>query len=102
MLRIEKNFLNMKNLISIIYNKDLSKRDLKVLLLMIEDIKNPKDIIIMSRKRIAKKTGLHMPNISLVINKLIDLELIIKLEDGNIYKLGSVLYEDIDFKKSKL
>lgn len=102
MLRIEKNFLNIKNIFSIIQEKNIKSSDIKILLIMMEDIKKPKDIIIMSRKRLAKKADMDLSNLNKILNRLIDLELIKKEEVDNIYTLGSVLYEDIDFKKSKL
>lgn len=92
----------MKNIFSIIQEKNIKNSDIKILLIMMEDIKKQDDIIIMSRKRLAKKADMDLSNLNKILNKLIDLKLIIKLEDGNIYKLGSVLYEDVDFKKSKL
>lgn len=102
MLRKQKNFLNMKNIFSIINNEKLSKTDLKILLVMIEEIKNFDDIILMNQKRLVKKTNIDQGNISRALKKLLDLEIIYKLEDHNVYRLGKVIYEDIDIKKSKV
>lgn len=92
----------MKNIFSIIQEKNIKNSDIKILLIMMEDIKKQDDIIIMSRKRLAKKADMDLSNLNKILNRLIDFDLIIKEEVDNIYRLGSVLYEDVDFKKSKL
>ena len=89
----------MKNIFSIIHNENLSKTDIKVLLVMLEEIKNFDEIILMNQKRLVKKTNIDQGNISRALKKLLDLEIIYKLEDHNVYRLGKALYEDIDFKK---
>lgn len=102
MLRIEKNFLNIRNILNVIQDEKITKTELKILLLLIEEIKKPNDIIIMSRKRIIKKTNIDEGNLSRILNRLVSLKLIEKQEIESVYKIGSLLYEDIDFKKSKV